>query len=138
MSTIPFQTAFGKHRSCDIDTGSLSEVQQDMRDECDINFIMAKYQKSGLIEHVNRIDGSYGDFMHASDYQTSLNEVLAARAAFDSLPSSLRYRFQNDPAQFLEFVQNDSNRDEMIQLGLIEVPVENVNSVPSESVSVSS
>jgi len=130
-----FQTPFGKHRSDDLhfseDEPSLT--QQSMAEECDINFIMAKYQKHGVIEHVNSVQGQYGDFVTSTDYQVAMNEVLLAREAFESLPSSLRNRFENDPVQFLDFVHDDKNREEMIQLGLIEVPVENVNDVQSVS-----
>lgn len=129
MATIPFQIAFGKHRVVNLDTGSESFVQQHMKDECDINFIMAKYQKTGLIEHVNNVQGRYGDFVSSDNYLDAMNAVLDAKAAFATLPSSLRSRFANDPAKFLEYVHDESNRDEMIKLGLIEVPVQNVNDV---------
>lgn len=135
MANIPFQTAFGKHRVVNLDTGDESEVQQHCRDECDINFIMARYEKIGIVEHLNERDAQYGDFLSATDYQTAMNAVFEARDAFMSLSSSLRTRFDNDPAKFLEFVHDPNNRDEMIELGMIDVPVENVNNVPSDPVS---
>lgn len=138
MAAIPFQTAFGSHRPCDLHFGEdeVSLTHQSMRDECDINLIMAKYQSTGLIEHVNQFEGNYGDFLHAVDYQSAINVVMAANDAFASLPSSIRDRFSNDPAQFLDFVHDDNNREEMIKLGLIVPPVVNVNepeNPPSES-----
>jgi phage internal scaffolding protein len=39
---------------------------------------------------------------------------------FNDLPSSIRSRFGNDPAAFLDFVNDEGNADEMIKLGLIE------------------
>lgn len=130
MASIPFQTAFGSHRPDDLHFGEdeVSLTHQSMKDECDINLIMARYQSTGLIEHVNQFEGNYGDFMDATDYHSAMNEVLAANDAFASLPSSIRERFSNDPAQFLDFVHDDKNRDEMIKMGLIEEPILNVNS----------
>jgi phage internal scaffolding protein len=103
-------------------------------EDCDINVIMAQYEKSGLIEHVNRYNGSYGDFTDVSDYQSSLNAVLEAQEAFDSLPAKVRSRFSNDPAEFLSFVNDSSNKDEMISLGLLKsVDVVDSGDVASES-----
>lgn len=86
--------------------------------ECDINNILAKYKKTGLIEHARQHVGHYGDFTGIQDYQTSLNQVMAAQAMFMSLPASLRSRFSNDPGQFLDFVINPANEAELIKLGL--------------------
>ena len=35
------------------------------------------------------------------------------------LPSSLRSRFGNDPAAYLDFVSNEENKPEMAKLGLL-------------------
>lgn len=95
-----------------------SLTKQASRDECDINQIMRRYQKTGIVEHVNKYQGRYGDFLQVTDYQTALNQVQAANDAFMSLPSSVRSRFDNDPAKFLEFMENPLNQAEMIKLGL--------------------
>nr|QJB20403.1 MAG: internal scaffolding protein [Microvirus sp.] len=99
-----------------------SLTQQNMLVECDINNIMKKYAITGEITHVNSITGQFGDFSDIRDYQTSLNIVIAADEAFMALPAYLRERFENDPAKFLDFVHDDKNRDEAIELGLIPNP----------------
>lgn len=103
-------------------------TKQAFRDECNVNTIMAKYQKTGLLPHVDVHKGRYGDFTNVQDYQSSLNQVMAAQDMFNSLPSSIRVRFSNDPAEFLRFVDNPSNLDEMRSLGLLpsEIPAPNV------------
>jgi len=53
------------------------------------------------------------------DYHASVNAVLEAREMFESLPSSVRRRFGNDPAAFLDFVGDEENRDEMEKMGLL-------------------
>lgn len=95
-------------------------AKQSFKAECDINTIMSKYQKTGLIEHVQKFQGSYGDFTSVADYQLSLNQVLDAQNAFDALPSSIRARFQNNPGAMLAFLEDPSNRDEAVRLGLVE------------------
>lgn len=121
---MKFVSAYSPKLKVDLDfTDQISLTKQSFAKECDINTIMLKYQKTGLIDHLNKYEGRYGDFTNVSDYQTSLNAVMAAQDEFLSLPSSLRARFENDPAQFLQFVHDENNREEAIQLGLIKAPV---------------
>jgi len=94
-------------------------TQQNFQDETDINNIMAKFAKTGLVDHVNNIQGAYGDFSTVQDYQLHLDQVMAADAAFMALPSQIRRRFDNDPSHLLAFVQDPANRDEAIALGLV-------------------
>lgn len=93
-------------------------AQQSFIAECDINTIMRKYEQNGIITHLNSRGGQYGNFIGFQDYQTSMNQIIEAQNAFDSLPSSLRKRFNNDAAAFLEFCQDEKNLDEMYELGL--------------------
>lgn len=93
-------------------------VQQHMKDEVDINNIIKKYDRTGLITHVNQSVAQYGDFSEVNEYQESLNMVINAQNAFDELPSSIRKRFGNDPGEFFEFATNPDNHDAMVELGL--------------------
>lgn len=94
---------------------------QSCKDECDINQILKKYMKTRLMTHVNQNQGNYGDFTSVQDYRSSLDQVMAAQEMFDSLPSNVRKRFENDPAEFLTFVGDPSNLQEAKDLGLIPV-----------------
>ncbi len=95
-----------------------SLAKQSFQKECDINTIMRKYEKSGLIEHLNTNQGQYGNYIGFEDYHSSLNQILAADAAFLTIPSRIRAKFNNDPGVFLEFAQNPENHEEMVELGL--------------------
>lgn len=103
-----------------VETGK-SMTKQAHKDECDINRIMAKYQKTGVITHVAKYAMEYGDATDI-DYQTALNTVIEAQRMFADLPSSVRRKFDEDPAEFLAFVQNPENVEEMRELGLVDVP----------------
>lgn len=107
-----------------------SLTKQSFVREADINVIMARYEKDGLIAHVNRVQGSYGDFTDPPEYQEALNKVIAAQDMFMSLPARIRARFGNDPGEFLAFVQDEKNVPEMVKMGLA------VERVPAEPVSV--
>ncbi len=94
-------------------------TKQSFKDECDINQIMAKYQKTGALAHVNQHGAEYG-FATSDDFATSMRIVTQAQEMFDGLPSTIRTRFANDPAQFLDFVQDANNKDQMVDMGLID------------------
>lgn len=96
-----------------------TKAQQHFKDECDINIIMKKYKRSGLIDHVNRYQGTYSDLSNPVDYQTAMQIVIDAQEAFESLPGNIRKRFGNDPEEFLQFVNDEANIDEMRSLGLL-------------------
>jgi len=97
-----------------------TKAQQSFQDECDINTIMSRYQQNGVLDHVQSIEGAYGDFSNVVDYQLGLNQILAAQDAFDQLPAKLRERFRNDPAELMTFLQDEKNRAEAEDLGLVE------------------
>lgn len=111
-----------------------SMTHQSHQQECDINHIMAKWQKTGVMEHVNRYQGDYADFTNMpQDYQDSMNQVLEAQDMFQSLPSSVRRRFGNDAGAFVDFVADPDNREELSRMGLLKqastAPEELVESV---------
>jgi len=97
-------------------------AKQSFKAECDINNIMKKYQATGLITHIQKAPGGYGDFSNVTDYHDSINRVNAAVQAFMSLPSKLRKEFNNDPGEMLAFLDDPSNEAEAISLGLLPKP----------------
>jgi len=95
-----------------------SLTKQSFRDECNVNTIMAKYEKTGLIDHNAKYQGRYEDVSSAPELHEALAIVQAANEAFDSLTAKVRRRFDNDPGEFLKFVQNPANLEEVRSLGL--------------------
>lgn len=110
-----------------------SLTQQSMKDDCDINRIMKKFEDTGVIEHQRQFQGHYGDFLGAGDYHDAMNQILAAQEMFETVPAKLRARFGNDPALFLEFVQDPENAEELVELGLATRPAPERDSEPVSS-----
>lgn len=92
-------------------------AQQQFKDDCDINSIMRRFQKTGALDHVAAHQPRYG-VASPFDYHQAMNIITEAQSMFADLPSSLRRRFNGDPAQLLEFVQNPDNAVEAHELGL--------------------
>lgn len=101
-------------------SGGPSRTKQSFKAECDINNILKKFRDTGVVTHVRKSAGLFADFSGLTDYQTALNAVLSADAAFKELPASVRDRFGNNPTAFLRFVEDDKNEDELISMGLAE------------------
>lgn len=121
MSNLPtVKHAYSGHDPLEYAISSTlpSRTKQSFRDECDINIIMGRYLQTGVIDFVAKHSPQYGDVTGA-DFQTAMQTVAQANSMFADLPSSLRERFGNDPAQFLDFVADDKNRAEAAQLGLL-------------------
>nr|QJB20111.1 MAG: internal scaffolding protein [Microvirus sp.] len=101
-----------------------SRTQKQFKDEVNINKIMSKYKKTGIVNHLNHKQGQYQDLLQAGSYQESLDHVMKAQQLFNELPSELRSRLQNDPQKLIEFLADPKNDDEAIRLGLKELTPE--------------
>lgn len=93
-------------------------AQQQFAEECDINTIVDRFHLSGEMPQVLDLP-VYGDFTGIFDYQSAMNQIVAARETFMSLPAKLRARFHNDPQEFVAFCSDDENTDEARKLGLL-------------------
>ena len=102
--------------------GTPEITQQNFKNETDVNTILRRYDKTGLITHVNNAAAQYGDFTAVNEYKENLNAVIAAQDAFDQLPSDIRKRFGNDPGEFFEFATNPTNQEDLVKLGLANAP----------------
>lgn len=100
-----------------VDTPTLTK--QSSKDECDINYMMARYQATGQFDNVNPAPPQWGDVSDVVSYQDAQNLILKSQADFAALDAKTRARFGNDPAELLRFLGNDANYDEAVKLGLV-------------------
>lgn len=126
---MEFRTAYGfrgEHPGLVFSEPSMTK--QSFKDECDINVILARYENTGMYYDPLTTRGSraplFDDFTAVPDYMDAQNFVIEAGEMFDALPSRIRKRFDNSPAQLLEFLADSANVSEAISLGLISAPVE--------------
>lgn len=110
------------HDRLTVDTGTEGGAKQSFKDETNINSIMAKWHRTGAIEHMNKRQGEYGDFSHATDYHDTFLRIQDANLAFDALPSNVRARMHNDPGELMDFLADPENRAEATELGLMDPP----------------
>lgn len=98
-------------------------TQQQFKEETDINEIVRRFGLTGTLPD-NPHMPNYGDFTGISDFKTAVDMVAQAESAFMEFPAELRARFQNDPQRLMEFLDNEANRKEALELGLVAKPQE--------------
>lgn len=116
--TVRFRKPYGPKLAVTLNFPDPSLTKQSFKDECDINKIMARFQRTGVLDHVRKHQPEYG-FASNADFTSSMQLVAQAQSMFEELPSSVRKRFDNSPGAFLDFVQDESNTAEMAELGLM-------------------
>lgn len=92
-----------------------SMTEQHHAKSCDINNIVAKYIKTGLMSHMKSHEGTYGD-VTAADFQDAQNLIAEQKSIFNDLPAAVRAKFDNDPAQYLDKVLTDEGVEELRQI----------------------
>ncbi len=113
-------------RKYSIDLSSGGRTRQEFKNECDVNYLMERYARTGVLgdpTQDGKREAAFGDFTGVGDFMDCQSRILAAQEGFDSLPAKVRSRFEHDPGRVIAFLADDSNREESIELGLREKPV---------------
>lgn len=96
-----------------------SLTRQEFAEECDINSLMAKYEKTGILPvNMNMSVPAYLDVSDVPDLRASMDTLNAATAAFMSLPAAVRKEFDNDAMKFVDFAGQAENLERMRSWGL--------------------
>lgn len=95
-----------------------SMTEQAHRDEVSIHHIMRKFKKTGVITHVAAYGGTYMDYSNTPDYREAQTIIADAKSLFESVPSHIRAAMHNNAQEFVEFMQNEENREEIEAFGL--------------------
>lgn len=89
---------------------------QSEADRCNINKIITRYRKTGVIDHTNNLPTQYGVAV-GDDFKTIMDKTRKVQQSFESMPVEVRQRFNNDAAQFMDYVsttpQSEIEKDEM-------------------------
>ncbi len=89
--------------------------------ETDINQIMAKAMRGEHSDYIQKHEPQYGDAT-GPDYLEAQIIVANAKTMFEDLPAKIRSKFNHNPDEFLEFVQDPKNDKEMVELKLKNPP----------------
>lgn len=95
-----------------------SLAQQQFAEEVDINTLVRRFHLSGEFPTGVKAP-TYGDFSEVYDFHTAANTIAEAKEAFEAMPAEVRFRFHNDPAEFVAFCSTEGNRPELERMGLV-------------------
>jgi len=98
--------------------GAVSRTEQSHRDVVSIHRIMERYKERGVIDHVSAHKGTYGNFVGIPGFQEANQIIAEAKSLFESVPSHIRKDFNNNPGDFLDFMQKSENREKIEEYGL--------------------
>lgn len=120
--SVPY-SSFVPHLSVQSVPRGDSRTRQEFAAECDINTIMARYEKAGVLNHYVSREPRYLELDDVPDFQSAMNVFLEAKSAFMTLPAKVRREFDNDPSRFVLYAQDEKNLDQLREWGLAK-PVE--------------
>jgi len=128
MSTKLFRSAYDPSVPVRVSFPDQGRTKQSFKTECDINFIVDRAKRTGIVDHLNTKTPIFGDFTNVPSYQERLDSVIAVNAAFEQVPAKIRKLFNNDAGEFVAFAQDPANSDQLVKWGLAakrpESPVE--------------
>lgn len=96
-----------------------TRTKQSFADQVNINKIIERHRKTGMVSHLNAAEPFYGDVSELRSYEESLMVVQKATDLFMGMSSSVRARFDNDPQKMIEFLEDPKNHEEAIKLGMV-------------------
>lgn len=98
-----------------------SRTRQEFAEDADLNVIVARFGIGHEMPQ-NVTPPMSGDFSAVPDYRGAQDLLRKANEVFGNLPAKVRSRFDNDPAQYIDFLENPDNEAEAIALGLASKP----------------
>lgn len=98
-------------------------TEQQWKDTCDVNKIIKKHDKTGLITHVSKFKADYGD-LSGVNFTDMQNKLAHIKSKFEELPADIRKRFQNDPQQLGNFLADAKNKQSAVDMGLVQATPE--------------
>lgn len=104
-------------------SGDEIRTVQSERKEADINSIIARFEKSGMVSLLNKSEPFYGDVSEFDGLQDAFIKVEEANKLFMGMSAEIRSRFGNDPVSMISFLADPANRKEAEDLGMVVPPV---------------
>lgn len=94
------------------------KTEQAHKDRVDVNNIIKKYARTGIIDHMHFVDPQFTECT-GMDFKSAMDKVIAIEQKFQELPAKIRKHFDHDATKFLTFMENPDNKDEAKKLGIM-------------------
>lgn len=113
-----------------------SRTQQHFRKEADINSIIARARKTGVLVDplISRTrTPMFGDFSEIKTFQEAEQLYIDVVNRFEAMPATIRRKFDNNPGKFVEWINKPENIEEAAKLGIVDHDVPNVRYVDKDN-----
>lgn len=98
---------------------SEDKTQQSFKNDADLNVLVRRFGLTGQFPPP-RMQPFFGDFTMFDSYHDAMNQIVAAREAFNQLPANVRQKFDNDPGKLWNYLHDpDLDVEEARELGLL-------------------
>lgn len=98
-------------------------TEQSHCEECDINNIIRKHGIDLIAATAPLLSPDmFMDVSTTNDFREALEITRKAESSFLQLPAQVRARFNNSPAEFLDFLHDPGNGEELVRMGLASPP----------------
>lgn len=102
-----------------------SMTRQEFAKDCDINVLMAHYERNAILPPTNNREPAYFDASGVPDFREALDIARDAHEAFMRVPANVRKELDNDVFKFVEYCQDEANSENLRKWGLSKpLPVE--------------
>lgn len=109
-------------------------TKQHFAPQCDVNSIVRQHPNldpenisNSEIASILSNPELYSEYDSSQSFVDAMEIVTRAKEQFDTLPAPLRRRFNENPYEFLEYVNNKENYNEMKKFGLLIEKVPDTN-----------
>lgn len=96
----------------------LSKTVQSQKDQVDINRIMKNHNENGGLIGNPMAKPLTGDFTEYGDYREIRTRAVQAEQIFELQPLDIRKMFHYKPEEFFDFLLDETNNKEAVELGL--------------------
>lgn len=108
-----------------------SLTQQHHLDEVNINKIIARFNKTGVLGDGTLRTPQYADVSLFGDFSEAQQKIAEGRAAFAALPVSVKKLAGNDPTRLWEVLVDPDNRKILEEAGVLKAPAKPLPAEPA-------
>lgn len=113
-----FYTSYNRPPRVASGAGGASMTQQQFAQECDINYIVKRAQRTGVIPVVSTQEMIFGT-LDEDTFKQRMDKMAEIKSYFDGLPAEIRLHYQNSVNEFIAAMNTEEGIEEGRKLGII-------------------
>lgn len=114
---MTFQSAYSSKVVVETINNQPSRTKANLADNLDVNKIIKRFQKTGILQKLVDLEGIYGE-IDSMELRDALEKVNKAENMFMDVPSKIRNMFDNDAGAFIDYATNPANIQQLRDWGL--------------------